>query len=214
MPAFVALLRAVNVGTANRVPMQRFRSLLSDLGYRRVVTFLNSGNAVFDASDAPPGKHAADIAAALRTHLNVDVAVIVKSARELADIVDECRIATDADVHSRLLVAFVQGVEALTELAAMAALVRPPERFEVGTQAAYLYCARGIRQSKAMQALSSRAGKTVTLRNFATVLRLRGLVERERASWPTPCREAAPSGHGRRRGGTRARALHETTVTS
>ena len=40
MPTFVALLRGVNVGKANRVPMAELRTLLSRLGYTHVATLL------------------------------------------------------------------------------------------------------------------------------------------------------------------------------
>ena len=84
MTTFVALLRGVNVGKATRVPMAEFRALLVGLGYTRVVTLLNSGNAVFRAAGGAPADHAAAIAAALAAQLNVEVPVIVKSAAELA----------------------------------------------------------------------------------------------------------------------------------
>jgi uncharacterized protein (DUF1697 family) len=45
MATFIALLRGVNVGKAKRVPMERFRGLLAELGYTDVTTLLNSGNA-------------------------------------------------------------------------------------------------------------------------------------------------------------------------
>ena len=93
MPAFVALLRGVNVGKAKRVPMAEFRGLLSGLGYTGVETLLNSGNAVFRASAGTPARHAASIAAALSSRLGVDVPVVVKSAKELAAIVAENPIA-------------------------------------------------------------------------------------------------------------------------
>ena len=47
MPAFLALLRGVNVGKAKRVPMAELRRVLEDLGCTNVATLLNSGNAVF-----------------------------------------------------------------------------------------------------------------------------------------------------------------------
>ena len=49
MPAYIVLLRGVNVGKAKRVPMAEFRKLLEGLGYTNVATLLNSGNAVFRA---------------------------------------------------------------------------------------------------------------------------------------------------------------------
>jgi uncharacterized protein (DUF1697 family) len=50
VPAFVALLRGVNVGKGKRVPMGELRALLCALGYTGVSTLLNSGNAVLTGS--------------------------------------------------------------------------------------------------------------------------------------------------------------------
>ncbi len=138
MPTFVALLRGINVGKAKRVPMAGLRALLSRLGYSRVATLLNSGNAVFDAPAGTPATHAKRIAAAISIQLKVEVPVIVKAAGDLADILEENPIMVSADEHSRLLVAFVQDSKALPSLAAIASLVRPPERFAIGKHAAYL----------------------------------------------------------------------------
>jgi len=177
MPTFVALLRGVNVGKAKRVPMAELRTLLSRLGYTRVATLLNSGNAVFHAPRGTPAKHSADIAAAIFTHFKVAVPVIVKSASELAAIVSESPITPAADEHPRFLVAFAQDPKALSRLAAIESLVVPPERFAIGKKAAYLLCATGILESKAGEALLGKAGKlaTTTSRNWATVLKLQAL---------------------------------------
>lgn len=175
MPTFVALLRGVNVGKAKRVPMAEFRALISSLGYTGVATLLNSGNAVFRAAKGTSAKHAANIAAAITEHLQVEVPVIVKSATELAAIVSENPINTEASAHSRFLVAFVQDPKALPALAAIEPLVVPPEQFAVGKHAAYLLCAAGILESKAGEALLGKAGRSATTRNWATVLKLQAL---------------------------------------
>lgn len=175
MPTFVALLRGVNVGKAKRVPMADFRALLGELGYTDVATLLNSGNAVFRASTGTPAKHAAEIASAIAARLAVEVPVIVKSAKELSAIVSENGLAGGAQDHSRLLVAFVQGSKELATLAAIEPLVAPPEQFLVGKNAAYLHCVSGILESKAGEALLGKAGRVVTTRNWATVLKLQAL---------------------------------------
>jgi uncharacterized protein (DUF1697 family) len=46
---YVALLRGINVGQGARVPMAELKSLLVGLGLRDVVTYLNSGNAIFSS---------------------------------------------------------------------------------------------------------------------------------------------------------------------
>lgn len=175
VPTFVALLRGVNVGKAKRVPMAELRALLAGLGYARVATLLNSGNAVFRAAKGSAAKHAADIAAAIATQLGVEVPVIVKSAKELADIVAENPIRAEVGDPSRFLVAFVQDPNSLRGLAAIEPLVVPPEAFAFGRQAAYLLCAGGILQSKAAEALLGKAGRSATTRNWATVLKLHAL---------------------------------------
>lgn len=179
MPAFVALLRGVNVGKANRVPMADLRAVLGELGYTGVATLLNSGNAVFQSTGGAPARHAAEIAGAIASRLKVQVPVIVKSARELSAIVAGNSLADAARDHSRLLVAFVQDPEALSGLAAIERLVVPPEKFVVGKAAAYLDCPNGILESKAGSALLGKAGKAATTRNWATVLKLQALAAGE-----------------------------------
>jgi uncharacterized protein (DUF1697 family) len=177
MPMFVALLRGVNVGKAKRVPMAEFRALLADMGYTRVATLLNSGNVVFHAASGAAAKHATAIAAAIATHLAVQVPVVVKSAKDFAAIIDANPIAADASHHPRLLVAFVPDAKLLQGLAAVIEpLVVSPERFATGKAAAYLLCARGILESKAAVALLGKAGGSATSRNWATVLKLKALI--------------------------------------
>ncbi len=171
----VALLRGVNVGGANRVPMAEFRGLLAGLGYRDVATLLASGNAVFRCAGGSPSQLAADIAAALAETFEVRVPVIVKTAAELDAIVAGNPFAAAAPDPSRLLVAFAPDAAALAGLAAIAPQVAPGEQFSLGSHAAYLHCPAGILKSRAGEALLGRAGRAATTRNWATVLKLQAL---------------------------------------
>jgi Uncharacterized protein conserved in bacteria len=155
--------------------MAELRDLLGDLGYTGVATLLNSGNAVFQATQEASAWHAAEIAGAIASRLRVDVPVIVKSAEELSAIVAENPLVNAAPDHSRLLVAFVQDPTSLSGIAGIESLVVPPEKFLVGRGAAYLHCATGILESKAAGALLGRSGKAATTRNWATVLKLQVL---------------------------------------
>jgi uncharacterized protein (DUF1697 family) len=104
--------------------------------------------------------------------LGADVPVIVKPAQEFASIVDGNVLAEVATDASRLLVAFTQDGKSLQGLVALAPLVRAPEQFHLGEHAAYLWCADGILQSKAAEALLGRLGSNATTRNWATVQRI------------------------------------------
>ncbi len=176
MPRFVVLLRGVNVGKGNRVPMAEFRRLLEEQGYTEVRTLLNSGNAVFSSSLRAVATHAKAISESLHAGRRVTVPVVVKASSEYGAIVAGNPISPPEDDHSRFLVVFSQDARALQELAAITPLVQPPERFVIGSKAAYLHCAGGILESKAANALLGKAGRGVTTRNWATVLKLKELL--------------------------------------
>ena len=170
----VALLRGVNVGGNRRVPMAEWRALMEGLGYTRVRTLLNSGNAVFDA--LPSKQHAARIRQALQDCLGVDVPVIVKTATEMAAIEAGNPLLAEATDFSRLVVAFAASAEDLAGLAPVGALVGTSERWHLGQHAAYLWCGSGILESKAGAALLGKVGRAATSRNWATLLKLVGLL--------------------------------------
>ncbi|WP_158219695.1 DUF1697 domain-containing protein [Ideonella sp. A 288] len=176
MPHFVVLLRGVNVGKGHRVPMAGFSELLEALGFTDVSTLLNSGNAVGRSSGRSTTAHADAIGQALQARFGFTVTVVVKSAVEfLAAVAENPFVLTEAE-HPSCLVAFAQEPAAVRALQALAPLVRAPERFAVGAQAAYLRCPEGILDSAVASALLGKAGRAVTTRNWATVLKLQALV--------------------------------------
>jgi uncharacterized protein (DUF1697 family) len=88
---WVALLRGVNVGGANKVPMADLRALAEGLGWQDVRSYIASGNLVFGAAF---GALAADLAGALRAvlfaQMGVDVAIRVVSHDEITKAVVAC----------------------------------------------------------------------------------------------------------------------------
>lgn len=176
MPRMAIFLRGVNVGGKNRVPMADFRALLEELGLTEVRTLLNSGNAVGTARGGNPDKLAKQIRAALMKKLDVDCPVIVKTSDELAAIEKENILAKSARDFSRLLVALTVDRESLQNMSEIKTFTRSPEKFVLGKHAAYLWCANGILESKAAEALLGKRGQGVTTRNWATFQKILGLV--------------------------------------
>lgn len=175
---FVVLLRGVNVGRGNRVPMAEFRALLEALGYTGVRTLLNSGNAVFESRGrSTPAAHAARISQALSSRLGVDVLVIVKSAPEWEAIVAGNPLAEGAADPARLLAVVAPHASVLEALAPVGELVTAREGWHVGREAAYLHCAEGLLDSKAGAALLGKHGRAATSRNWSTVLKLAALLQ-------------------------------------
>jgi uncharacterized protein (DUF1697 family) len=172
MPHYLALLRGVNVGRAARVPMARWRELLEGIGCTGVRTVLNSGNALFASPHRSAPALARAVHGSLVEALGVDVHVVVLEARALRAVVAGNPLRVAADQHPRVLAIFAQERAAIAGLAALEPLLHPDEKLVIGPQAAYLYCAGGILESRAGKALLGKAGQAVTTRNWATVLRL------------------------------------------
>lgn len=170
------LLRGVNVGKGNRVPMAEFRTALEELGHGSVRTLLNSGNAVFSSTENSTSQLANGIANVVEARFGVVTPVIVKSAAELDAIVKNNPFPPPEAAHSRFLVAFAMDTNRLHELAALSSLVQPDERFSVTEHAAYLHCPGGLLESKVGKAIVGRAGRSITTRNWATVLKLSALL--------------------------------------
>lgn len=179
MPRFVVLLRGVNVGKGNRVPMAEFKRLLEDLGATEVKTLLNSGNAVFSSTARSGPRLAAAIAEALASRLGVVTPVVVKSAAEFARIVDGVPGQPPEGDHSRYLVAFgadAAALQALQPLVPHLPLATGGERLVITPQAAYLHCPGGLLESPVGAAMLGKAGRGVTTRNWATVLKIAALL--------------------------------------
>jgi uncharacterized protein (DUF1697 family) len=179
MKRHIALLRGINVGKAKRVPMADLRALMEGLGHANVRTLLNSGNAVFDARGGTPAALARTLRAAILDKLGVDCEVIVKTAGELDAAIAEHPLRRHANDDARLLVMFVQAPSTLAELKALESTDWSPEAFAVGAQAAWLWCADGIIESRVAKAVGKVLKDRGTARNWATVGKLQALASGE-----------------------------------
>lgn len=176
MPRYVALFRGINVGKAKRIAMADLRVLLGKLGYADVATLLNSGNAVFTATAEPAATHAARIRAAVHEKLGVDAFVIVKSAKDIGAIIEGNALAKLITDDSKLLIAMTGDVRGLTKVKALAQTAWGAEKLHVGKHAAYVWCANGILESKALGALFKGLELTGTTRNWATLHKIHALL--------------------------------------
>ena len=82
----VALLRAINVGGRNSLPMKDLAAICEAAGCKDVVTYIQSGNVAFGASAALAKKLPAVLEKAILAKAGIRVPVIVRTAAELAAV--------------------------------------------------------------------------------------------------------------------------------
>jgi len=171
----VALLRGVNVGKAKRVAMADLRALVTAAGYGEARTLLNSGNVVFTGASHATSDVAARLEKAIEAHAGFHTHVVVLDSAELAVVVRENSL-TQADIASRLMVAFVQDRQRLTQVRTLVSQDWGDEAIVVGSQAAYVWAPHSVLESPAYEAVAARLGTAMTARNWSTVQKLHALV--------------------------------------
>src|SRR5947209_290088 len=85
MTAYVALLRAVNVGGTGKLPMTELKAMCEAAGFARVRTYIASGNVVFETARSEAAVKAV-LEARLAGYAAKPVGVCVRTAREMADV--------------------------------------------------------------------------------------------------------------------------------
>jgi uncharacterized protein (DUF1697 family) len=180
----VALFRGINVGRAKRVGMADLRALFERLGYRDVRTLLNSGNVVFTSSEAPAAA-AARIENALASRVGFKARVTVLDAEDVVRAVEENPLAQAVREPARFLLAVLADPADRAKLRHLAGQDWGAEALAVGRRVVYLWCADGILESRAAEAVNRALGDGVTARNWTTMCRLRELAE-ETGSGLTP----------------------------
>ncbi len=172
MNTFVALLRAVNLGSHARLPMARLREMLGELGWQQPRTYLASGNAVFTAP-----LEAGAVAVALREELaanGLDTEVMVRTGEHLRALAAAGHpFAAPGVEHPKLQVAFPLHPVTPQQVAAMP--VPGGETARAADGEVFLHYPDGVGRSKLTTAhLQRHLGTPVTCRNIGTV---RGLAQ-------------------------------------
>lgn len=182
MPTQIALLRGINLGARNRVPMAELRKHLTSLGYGDVRTLLQSGNVVLDA-DVSPDRLAADLERELADRFGVRSPVIVRTREQLAEVValDPLRAVVDNDKLYQ--VSFLSDEPPADALAKLAAADIGAERYAHHGREVYAWHPDGIHSSPLARLLSDkRLGVVATARNWSTAVKLLELASEHEGS--------------------------------
>jgi uncharacterized protein (DUF1697 family) len=166
---YVALLRGVNVGGANRLAMKDLAAMCEKLGYARVKTFIQSGNVVFQATAGKASVQQA-LETALARHMGKPIAVIVRDRAALSAALE--RNPFRAQDGSKVLVIFC--ADPLPRNVLDGVVAPGGEQVFAAKQEIYVYYPEGMGRSKLKLPKIECA---VTARNVNTVARLVTLLE-------------------------------------
>ncbi|AKS46174.1 Uncharacterized conserved protein, DUF1697 family [Octadecabacter temperatus] len=166
---WVALLRGVNVGGANKVPMAELRALAEGLGWTDVKSYIASGNLVFEAN---AGDLVGQLRSAMIAQMGVYVAVRVLPAQEILDAENAC----PWDVKGNLVHAFFCLEAPVLDETLRDTLITEDEELVIQGKRVWLFAPSGVARSKLMAKMERVLGVQATARNLNTVRKLAQMV--------------------------------------
>ena len=175
MTAFVALLRGINVGGHNKLPMSDFRELLATLGCAEVTTYIQSGNAVFKHSKTGT-ELSESISGSVESKFGFRPSVMVLTASAFAAV---AAANPFADVSApKLLHVWFLGEEAVNaDTKRLDEIATESEKYSLTESAFYLHAPDGIGRSKLGAGVEKCLGVPATARNWRTVSKIGALLD-------------------------------------
>lgn len=172
----LVLLRAVNVGGRNVVPMAALASALDAAGFADVRTYIQSGNVVLTTPLATSAV-ATRVRQVVAERFGLDVDVMARDGQAVARVLAANPFPDAAATPKALHVAFLDREVDAAAAARLDAVGVHPDRFVVDGDHVYLHYAAGQGRSRLSgDVLERRLGARATARNWSTVTTLAAMV--------------------------------------
>jgi len=171
MQKYIAILRGINVGGHNKLPMQVLRVKMEEWGFKNAITYIQSGNIIFEAKRSSPRRMAEVIEKQILKHFSYTVPTIVFSSDYLRKLIDKNPFIRDRkkDVEKQH-VTFLSDKPKKENSLKLLTYSFPPDEFCLGEEAIYIYCPNGYGRSKINNNFfESKLKVTATTRNWKTV---------------------------------------------
>lgn len=175
METYIAILRGINIGGHRRVAMKALKELFESLGFRDVMTYVQSGNVVFRSPENKPAELFSEmINEAIRGQFGFNVPVICRTKGAWNETIHNSPfLQVPGHDPSFLHVTFLERTPAENVAAAFTDLDFSPEKFFIRGKDVYLYCPNGYGNAKLNNTfIEGRLGVAATTRNWKTVLTL------------------------------------------
>jgi uncharacterized protein (DUF1697 family) len=170
----IALLRGINVGGNNKLPMKDLARFFTDAGCTDVHTFVQSGNVIFEPGKRELKKLAERIEHSISQEFGFRSPVLVRSAEELNRAV---RANPLNEAEDALHLVFLADLPDPAAAQSLDPARSPGDRFIVQGREIYLHLPKGVAKTRLTNTwFDTKLRTTSTMRNWRTVLKLLELV--------------------------------------
>lgn len=173
MNSFVLLLRGINVGGRNKLPMKDLKQWLQALGFEQVQTVIQSGNVVFQTSGSAQDIET-QVLNTLAAKLDFQPGIHVLEKSQFLTLLDQPPFPTDDGKALHLY--FLKEHPQQPNLDRINALKKDSESYHLEDTVFYMYAPEGIGRSKLAAQVEKALGVSTTARNWNTVQKLKALL--------------------------------------
>ncbi|MFT2092371.1 DUF1697 domain-containing protein [Paraglaciecola sp. 2405UD69-4] len=177
MKQFIVLLRGINVGGKNSLPMKHLSSLLMAMGCSEVKTYIQSGNVSLFHQSENAELLASEIKANINSKFGFNINVMAFTAESFSDLANSNPFKNAELEPKTLHVYFLAKPAASADLQSLMGLKAASETFELLGTAFYLHAPDGIGRSKLAAKVEKYLGVAATARNWNTVSKLLSMTD-------------------------------------
>ncbi|MEO0769235.1 MAG: DUF1697 domain-containing protein [Cyanobacteria bacterium J06649_4] len=177
MTTFVSLLRGINVGGKNKLPMKELIALLNDIGLSHVETYIQSGNIVFQSDISDVEALSARISAAISNHAGFSPHVLTLTRVDFQKAMTNNPFPDAVGAPKTLHLFFLAGVPTAPDLACLDTYKKESERFQLIDAVFYLHAPDGIGRSKLAANVEKAMGVPITARNWRSVEKIMAIAQ-------------------------------------
>jgi uncharacterized protein (DUF1697 family) len=174
MSTYIALLRGINVGGQKKIKMAELRMFLVTLGFENVLTYIQSGNIIFDSNEKDRVKLEIQISEAIREHYGFEVPVVVKTRKEIEKLLKNNPYQDSEDLKSnKIYFVLLKEKPRIEDIKTTSTVLFDNEKFLITAECVYLRCALGAGKAKCTNNFFENKLKVAaTSRNYRTMTKL------------------------------------------
>ncbi len=169
----LALLRGINVGGKNKLPMKDLIRIFRECGCERVRNYIQSGNILFDAGPDVLAGLASRVEGHIDEQFGFRPPVVLRTEPALASVIAGNPFLAEGAAPDALHVYFLAGPADPDRIGQLDPDRSPPDRFAVRGGEVYLHLPDGMARTRLTNAyFDSKLATTSTARNWRTACKL------------------------------------------
>ncbi|MCG8485189.1 MAG: DUF1697 domain-containing protein [Clostridia bacterium] len=178
MERYIALLRGINVGGKRIIKMDDLKTVLSSIGLKNIITYIQSGNIIFDCPKSNIQVLEEKMKKEIFKSFGFEVPVIIRTHEEYIALTDRNPFFNAESDTSKLVITFLQQKPNAEDIRITEKLDFPPDKFQIKGKEVFIYCESKYHLTKISNSFFEKKLNThATSRNWKTLNKILQMIK-------------------------------------